>query len=1028
MNILRKLSIGRRLYIGLIAMILSFIVLSSIIIVKFNNIYSLTIMLRDHPLTVSNAIDDVNYDIQKINLKLREMIEFKDPKIIEENIKMIEGSYDDILVRMDILSRQFLGKKEDVLTLKEQIIKWREVNKAICSSIRVGNYDEGQSIFKLNAMKNREKISESVYIISLFAKGKANQFILEAEKTRTHTLRLLSILFFIYTVSGIAIASFLIRSFTIPLRALNKAVLRFCSSNGRDNVEIKVEGADEITQLSSSFNSMTNKLHNLIGHLHLKSEITENISEGVVLIKVSDGNIVYTNAMFDKILGYQQGELIGKNIAVINAPGALTPEETASEIMSVLQRSGTWRGDIENIKKDGSIILCHSIISTFDHHDFGKVWISIHSDITFEKRFNFIQTVLDCIDEGIVACDRNGVFTYFNKSIVNMLGIPKGANAEEIWNNKYYDIYLPDQFGNLGRHLDKKEERPLFMTLSGIEVTNFEFLARRGDGSTLSVISTGRQIKDNFGNITGAVLSIRDITLLKNAENNLKRLYVELEQMVKDRTQELDDANKQYRTLFDTMAQGVVYQTEDGWLISANIAFLDIIGLTLEQFIGRNYIDPIFNILIEDGSPCPLEERPSRKAIRTGEAVRDVVLQIYNHKLNDYVWVLVNAVPQFKDGSERPFQVFTTMQNITEIKKLEESLRTEIAIRKQTEELLKEKEQDVIEAQKKASFGTWSYDPVTQQPKWSMEMFDIWGVDPKDGPPNYSEHKKYIHPDDYKHFDNIVKETLLSGKLRKLELRLCRTDKTERTIITIIEPILDSNGKVVRLRGSNQDITERVEMEKKLRASLKEKELLLGEVYHRVKNNLAVVSSFLSLQRYTIKDPFYVNMFLESENRIRSMSLVHEKLYKSKDMSNVDFSDYIQCLIDTLSRAYNVESGNITIIKEVQDVLLDIDTAIPCGLIINELISNAFKYAFKDNLKGEICVGLHRTDNNEVRLTVRDNGKGLPNGFDIHKTDTLGWQIVTGLAESQLGGKINLNQVKGLEIIIQFKERGSYIK
>jgi PAS domain S-box-containing protein len=214
-----------------------------------------------------------------------------------------------------------------------------------------------------------------------------------------------------------------------------------------------------------------------------------------------------------------------------------------------------------------------------------------------------------------------------------------------------------------------------------------------------------------------------------------------------------------------------------------------------------------------------------------------------------------------------------------------------------------------------------------------------------------------------------------------------------------------------------QDVTERRTAEERIRTSLREKEVLLKEVHHRVKNNLQIISSLLNLQSKYIKDDQALEMFKESRNRIRSMTLIHEKLYRSKDLANIDVAEYIQNLSSNLFRSYS--AGRISLKTQVDDILLGVDTAIPCGLIINELVSNSLKHAFPDK-QGEILVNLHR-DNGKFTLIVRDDGVGFPEHVDFRNTDSLGLQLVCTLTD-QLDGEIELNRGGGTEFRITFGE------
>jgi two-component sensor histidine kinase len=207
----------------------------------------------------------------------------------------------------------------------------------------------------------------------------------------------------------------------------------------------------------------------------------------------------------------------------------------------------------------------------------------------------------------------------------------------------------------------------------------------------------------------------------------------------------------------------------------------------------------------------------------------------------------------------------------------------------------------------------------------------------------------------------------------------------------------------------------------KLRASLKEKDLLLKEVHHRVKNNMQVIYSLLNLQSGHIEDPQALSMFKESQNRVKSMAMIHEKLYKSEDLARINFADYLRSLTMDLSRSYRAGSDRIQLKIDAQDAFLGIDKAIPCGLITNELVSNSLKHAFPGDTKGEIHIELFRDDNGEFRLNVSDNGIGFPEGVDFRNTESLGLQLVNTLIE-QLNGTIELDRSCGTAFKIIFSE------
>ena len=213
-------------------------------------------------------------------------------------------------------------------------------------------------------------------------------------------------------------------------------------------------------------------------------------------------------------------------------------------------------------------------------------------------------------------------------------------------------------------------------------------------------------------------------------------------------------------------------------------------------------------------------------------------------------------------------------------------------------------------------------------------------------------------------------------------------------------------------------MTENKKNEEKLTQSLKEKEVLLKELHHRVKNNMQVISSILNLQSSYVKDDYAYNLLKECQNRIKTMAFIHESLYQSKNLESVNFSEYVGVLSKNLIHSYTISSRKIKLVLTLDDLMLSIDYSIPCGLIINEIISNSLKYAFPDDRDGIIFVTLE-VSVNRIYLIVGDNGIGIPESIDIKDTQTLGLQLVNTLVE-QLNGKISLIRKTGTKFLIEF--------
>ncbi|MBD2079254.1 PAS domain S-box protein [Leptolyngbya sp. FACHB-17] len=284
----------------------------------------------------------------------------------------------------------------------------------------------------------------------------------------------------------------------------------------------------------------------------------------------------------------------------------------------------------------------------------------------------------------------------------------------------------------------------------------------------------------------------------------------------------------------------------------------------------------------------------------------------------------------------------------------------------------------------------------------------------------------HIHPEDRSFVLEHLRNLPQAGEIT-CEYRFLHHDGSYRWLRDSMKWLSDQSIEVI---GSVVDISERKWAENKIRASLQEKEVMLKEIHHRVKNNLQVVSSLLKLQAGHIQDQQIIEVFKESQNRVSAMALIHEKLYQSEDLAKTHFSEYIHGLTNALFRSYSANARSIQLHLDVEDVRLSIDTAIPCGLIINELISNSLKYAFPFGEAGTISVQLHAEENfyNDLReftryqLVVRDNGRGFPPNLDFRQTKSLGLQLVCMLIR-QLRGEINLNLESGVQFTISFTEQ-----
>ena len=274
---------------------------------------------------------------------------------------------------------------------------------------------------------------------------------------------------------------------------------------------------------------------------------------------------------------------------------------------------------------------------------------------------------------------------------------------------------------------------------------------------------------------------------------------------------------------------------------------------------------------------------------------------------------------------------------------------------------------------------------------------------------------RQLHPDDRALWNEEFARGCATGGPFRSECRFLT--KTGEVVWVHGEARLipDESGQPVLLQGVAFDITETKKAAEIVKSSLREKELLLKEIHHRVKNNLQITSSLLRLQAAKIPDAAVRQLLRESQDRIRSMALVHEMLYRSQDLARVDFPQYVRALVPQLFRSYN-PGGRIRYRVEIDEIVFGVDLAVPCGLIINELVANALKHAFPGDRRGEICVRM-RLEQDRYRLSVEDDGIGFPAGLDVSQTGTLGLQLVRTLTE-QIGGRLQEKTGQGTAFII----------
>jgi len=387
--------------------------------------------------------------------------------------------------------------------------------------------------------------------------------------------------------------------------------------------------------------------------------------------------------------------------------------------------------------------------------------------------------------------------------------------------------------------------------------------------------------------------------------------------------------------------------------------------------------------------------------------------------------------------------------------------------RKEAEQALRESESRLATAMDIAGLVNWEFDVASGMFTFDDRFYAMYDTTAEREGGNLMSVEAYlqefVHPDDRPAVVAAIHNLLATTDPEysgQIEYRITPRDGSVRTIIARFAPVMGPDGKVIRTFGANQDITDfklmeseirslntvleqrvkdrtealaktnealeaeitqRQEAEKKLKSSYDEKVLLLKEIHHRVKNNLQIIASLLNLQSRYIKDESTLATIRESQNRVKAMALVHEKLYRSEDISHISLNDYLKFLGTGLFKFYDARSRGIQFRLEIHDVNVDINSAIPLGLIINELISNSLKYAFPEGRTGEIAISVTKEEHT-LTIIFRDTGVGIPAELDWQNTQSLGLRLVNTLVD-QMTGTIELDRSTGTQFTMVMHEK-----
>jgi PAS domain S-box-containing protein len=454
-----------------------------------------------------------------------------------------------------------------------------------------------------------------------------------------------------------------------------------------------------------------------------------------------------------------------------------------------------------------------------------------------------------------------------------------------------------------------------------------------------------------------------------------------------------------FQKLFQNSPEGIVILDENDLIQDANQSFIQMFGYKYFEVVGQH----ISELIVPPG----LES----EALMLSESVsRDAMIVQYEtvrkRKDGTLLDVSILGSPIRAKGDRQ--EVYGIYRNISDQKRSEDALR-------QSEE----KYRTIIETIEDGYFET---DLEGCFVYMNHALARITGYDKREllGLAHYHYMDKSSADKVFTTFNNVYK----TGKPdRGVDWEITRKNGEKRFVEASVSLKNDLSGKPDGFRGIVRDVTERRRAADQIRESLREKEVLLTEIHHRVKNNMAVISSLLSMQSDYVKDEAYKALFRESENRIRSMAMIHEKLYQNETFSSIEFGAYTRELAQSLNDSLRPDKSEITVHVEAEEVFLDITTAVPCGLILNEILTNSFKHGFRGRNSGKIRLSLVKLDELIV-LTVSDNGVGMPSEEEIASKGSLGMTLIFGLS-MQLGAEMTIEGDKGTTYTLKFHRKAA---
>jgi PAS domain S-box-containing protein len=726
-----------------------------------------------------------------------------------------------------------------------------------------------------------------------------------------------------------------------------------------------------------------------------------NNATDLIRILDEDGLIIFDSPSSKRILGYPEGYFIGKDPLDFIHPEDL--ERVNKELQDVYNKQNSQIPTEFRIKRaDGKYVLVESLSQNLiDVPGINGIVVTTNPIIKRKKTENMLRfqaNILNNVRDCVIVYDLQGRIIYWNKGAEDIYGYLE----EEIIGKDIKILYLnraKSQF-----KLDLEE------TLRSGEY-NGEWEGKRKDGSKMYVDIRETVMYDVNGKITGIIGVSKDISERKKVEKQIKR------------------SEAYYRTIFENTGTATIIVEEDTTVSLANAEFEKLYGYPKEEIEGkknwREFVAPDYINKIEEYhiirriNPKLAPRNYEFKFIDRYGKFKDIFVTVaIIPETNKSLVSLLDITNNKKD--EKALKEFGVSQT-----KIAKALRESVASKSKILNALRRSEAQLKMAMDMAKLAQWEYDFESAVFTFDDQFYALYNTTVKEEGPQMSPEdyvRRFVPFEDRSRVNEEIAriwETTNVYDSGQLEHSIIMANGEVRFIAVHYEIIKDDEGRAIKTYGTNQDITEIKVAENKIKNSLMEKEVLLREIHHRVKNNLQIISSLLNLQTRCVEGEETINVLKESQNRVKTMAMVHEKLYQSENLKDINFREYIENLVSDLFYSYGVKRGTIDLQINADNLEMDIDTAIPCGLIINELVTNSLKYAFPYP-KGIVKIELKQLQD-KLELIISDNGRGLPDDLDIETTETLGLKMVTILV-NQLKGTLELDRTNGTEFRIIFRE------